>query len=152
MPSIVIAWMLFAAILITAEAFGASEMGKQSIMEPSSTGLIAFLLKYPLAVAAVAGAMIGAAVMAAYEERATVKLWALHVGISVTVTPLFIRLFGQEVAWDVFMGWAAILGVCSHLIIKAVVDKRIQEALIKGAAHQIKERMGSDDEKAKEAP
>jgi len=129
--------ILAVALQIADQVFGA-DMGQRTMLEyPAGIKGLMLLLKNPLFILSVLGAMAGSAVMTAYAEKNRLKIFLTHTAVSIALTPLAIRMFGQASEWDSFMGWACIIGAASHLATKFMADKRIQEALIKRGANEI---------------
>jgi hypothetical protein len=138
--------ILLLAVVAVARAHGADMGMEQRMIESAGMAkVLSVILKYPLAVAAVAGAMLGSAVVAAYQEKNRLKQWALHTGISAALTPLAIKIMDESPTWDIFLGYSVIIAVASYLAISVWADKRIKEAFIRGAVHQIHSRLGDDE-------
>jgi hypothetical protein len=140
--------VLVAAIWMAADAHGA-EMGKQAMIDPSGIKLLAILAKYPLAVAAVVGSIVGASVVAAYQKKDRLKQVLINASVSITLTPGVFAFTGTEPTWDRWLACALVLGVVSGGLLKIWVDAEVQSAIRHGVAHQISKRLGSQ---AKDKP
>lgn len=115
-------------------------MDTRMVEIPAGIKVFGLVFKYPLAACAVLGSMAGSAVMTAYAEGKTWKVWGVHALLSLALTPLVIRLLDQEPAPDVFLGFAAIIAAVSHVGIRLISDRRIHDALAKRAANEIEHR------------
>lgn len=120
-------------------------MGSNKMVEwPAALKGLAILLKHPLAVCSLMGALAGSAVIASYQKKEWLKIMLTNTAVAVALTPLVIRLAGEEPTPDTYAGFACIVALASHLVIKVCADRRIHDALVESAAHQI-EKFGPDD-------
>jgi len=141
--------LLIAAVLIVADAHGA-DMGKQAMIEPAGAKLLSLLLKYPLLVAAAVGSIIGSLVVSSYQKKNRVQQFLVNFSIAICLTPAVFTLLETPVTWERWLACALVLGIVSGTILQWWIDPTIQAALKRAVAHQIDERIGESEEKAKE--
>jgi hypothetical protein len=123
-------------------------MGSRNMVEwPAALKGLAILVKHPLAVCSVLGSMAGAAVIAAYNGRQWVRIFFTNTAVAIAVTPMVIRLAGQEPTLDTYAGFACGVAMLSHVVIKIVADKRIHNAIVEAATHQIERFSDKDKDK-----
>jgi len=147
-----IAWILALAILATCNAHGA-DMGQRTMLEyPAGLKGLAWLLKYPLIIAGVAGSMIGAAVVSSYQRKNRLQQFLVNASIAICLTPAVFEVTDIEPSIPTWLAAALLLGIVSGTVLQWWVDPKIQSSLKHAVSHQIDNRLGGGEapDRAKE--
>lgn len=144
--------ILIAAFSIAADTYGA-DMGQNAMIEPAGAKLLALILKYPLAVAAVVGSIVGAGVISAYQKKDRFKQFLINASIGITLTPFVMTFLDAAPTIDRWAACALGVGMFSGLVLKILISHEVQDAFKHAIVHQIDERLGNgkhDDEETVE--
>ncbi len=135
--------MLVGALLVSISSHGA-DMAQQQMIEPAGFKLITFLLKYPLAVAAVIGSFVGAAIFVSYQKKDRFKQFFINAAFSIVLAPGLFALSGITPTWDRWLALCVVLGLSSGIILRIWVDRRSQDVVKDALVHRLSRIIGGE--------
>ncbi len=149
------ALIVVGTLLVAANSHG-SDMGR-SMTELGIFGkLFASVWKYPLALAAIAGSFIGAAIFVAYQKKDRLKQLLINTGFAIVIAPGAFEITGVEPTPARWLALCVLLGLSSGLILRLWVDKHASRMAQDALLHRLARFIGGEgyhpEEKAKNEP